>query len=250
MKFIKKHLILFFEIVGIILIIIVFTQDIGDGTDCLLLLLGLAIITISPFTILYFKWLFKQINNNKVRKKSRLKEIEIKSNNSSLIYAVCKEITKNDKLVLEDFEFCLNEPRMYYQMNIDDFKERGIDNYSTDEEIQWLSMINILIKHNYTVELDWKCDFDEFNGNLQILKNCPEYELTNSSNEQENIEVWIEEINKQWRSNSYSLGIIDIDSDSYVLFVTERDKISLLNSLASRVNYKIYTIENPEEENE
>ena len=62
--------------------------------------------------------------------------------------------------------------------------------------------------------------------------------------------MWIEEINKQWRSNSYSLGIIDIDSDSYVLFVTERDKISLLNSLASRVNYKIYTIENPEEENE
>lgn len=62
--------------------------------------------------------------------------------------------------------------------------------------------------------------------------------------------MWIEELNKQWKNNNYSLGIIDIDSDSYVLFVTERDEISLLNSLASRVNYKIYTIEDLEEENE
>lgn len=62
--------------------------------------------------------------------------------------------------------------------------------------------------------------------------------------------MWIEELNKQWKNNNYSLGIIDIDNDSYVLFVTERDEISLLNSLASPVNYKIYTIEDLEEENE
>lgn len=251
MKFIKKHPILFFEIVGIILIIIGFTQDIGDGIDGLLLLLGLAIVTISPFTILYFKWLFKQINNNKARKKNKLNEIEIKLNNSSLIYAVCKEITKEDKQVLEDFELCFNEPRMYYQMNIEEFIERGIEHYPTDEEIQWLSMVNILIKHNYAVELDWKCDFDEFNDQIQTIKNCPEYELTNTPNQPEDVESWIEELNNQWENSNYCLGIIDINSDSYVLFVTEIDKISLLNALASRVNYKIYTIgffqkQNPE----
>lgn len=192
MKFIKKHPILLLEFIGIILIIIGFTQNIGDGIDSLLLLLGFAIVTISPFTILYFKWLFKQINNNKARKQNKLNKSDIKPNYSSLIYGVCKEITKEDKQVLEDFEICLNEPKMYYQMNIDEFIERGIENYPTDEEIQWLSMVNVLIKYNYAIELDWKCDFDEFNDNLQILKNCPEYELTNNSNEQENIEVWIE----------------------------------------------------------
>ena len=67
MKFIRKHTILFFEIIGIILIIIGFTQNIGDGIDGLLLLLGLAITAISPFIILYFKWLYKQIKHKPIK---------------------------------------------------------------------------------------------------------------------------------------------------------------------------------------
>lgn len=88
--------------------------------------------------------------------------------------------------------------------------------------IQAFGFVNLFIDSDYACEVDYKIEKDDFIDNLNQTITFMRHPHLNIPHldEQDDIETWIAHINKQWVKQGYNLYQIDIDSDSYVLFIS------------------------------
>lgn len=163
--------------------------------------------------------------------------------NEKLDYNKCIEIvkiiSKNDKGSVEEIEKCVNDTEVYYDTVKSEFEQdRAIFDCNDKDTIIWIGMVNNLIRHGYACELDWKEDLDEFKASLSKIKkgNLIDYSKLDKN---DNIEVWCDKINKALKKCNLGISCIDIDSDSYVLFICELDEIKKIEILAKDINHKI-----------
>lgn len=172
-------------------------------------------------------------------KETNLEKINNNITKKETLNLILNVISNSDSALNEEFKKCLNDTKTYFDKNKEKFSERGIDDYSTDDEIQWISMVDLLLDNNYCIELDWKSDKETFVQSINQLKNINSFDENLLDNNLD-IEEWINKLNQNW--NDSLIGIIDINSDSYVLFVTNIQELKELEKLSSVTNYKIFTI--------
>lgn len=90
------------------------------------------------------------------------------------IYKIASVISENDSDVMDELRQCIMDTSNYYYSHMEQYDERGMaedDEIEETEVIQWIGMVDILIKNQYVCECDWKADLtDEFLFNLEQIK--------------------------------------------------------------------------------
>ncbi len=155
-------------------------------------------------------------------------------------------ICGNDAGVMNNIGDMLSCPREYFARFSDRYAERCIDTDKADEkELYLIGMTDELIEGGYVAEVDWKCELEDLLWNLRQLKTYPliagavdKLTLSKSGD----VEKWCREISSAAKGTAL-LCTIDIDSDSYPLFILETDKergsIKTLEALACDYGHKI-----------
>lgn len=102
------------------------------------------------------------------------KENNMKKNISAemAIQMIAAIISENDSIVIKKISNCLANIEAYYNEHADTFLQRGIEKFDkiSLREIQWISMVDILIENLYVCERDWKDELDDFIYFVRELK--------------------------------------------------------------------------------
>ncbi len=207
----------------------------------------LPIIIVSLILLFNFKkkFILKEIKKLKIND-----EINIQSKNkysyekirNQNILEIAKIISINDKIILENMQKCLSDPKKYLAENRKDFEEIYPVLPEDSDTITWRLGLVAFLENLYVCELDYKEEKDEFLYWIRELINTEIYNLSIENNwldENENISQWCKAIDEKWRNSGFCLGCIDIDSDSYVLFPCKIENLEKLDILASQIGHKI-----------
>lgn len=152
-------------------------------------------------------------------------------------------ISSNDNAVLAQVRDLFEHTAVFLATHQERYDERGIDTEQiSKEKLYWISFADILIAHNYAADFDWKCeleDFEYFLKNLQKFKSYPTIDFPDLDTN-ESIDLWIEQINTYWEHQPITLMLLDIDSDSYVVFPINKEYISFLKTKSQKLGQKFY----------
>lgn len=156
---------------------------------------------------------------------------------------IFKLISESDADVLNQAKSCISYPRTYADTHADDFLQRGIDvKQAKDSELKWIGCTDILIKYGYAQEIDYDCEPDDFLFLFEKLKTIKDMNVGLSEiafSENEDVNSWCEQIDRYFKKQKMCVGAIDIDSDSYIVFLTETETLDRLSDLAQSVSRRI-----------
>ena len=156
---------------------------------------------------------------------------------------VYKELAKtisDDKDFLQNMDRCFCHPREYFKDNADRYEERGITNRDAIDTFVWIALTDELLESGAAIELDWKEEEEEFLSSIEGLANENDLVVDDVLLDDEgDIPTWCKELDNKWMKDGYCIAGIDIDSDSYVLFVCKTDKLKRLTELAKSINHRI-----------
>ena len=156
---------------------------------------------------------------------------------------VYKELVKtisDDKDFLQNMDRCFCHPREYFKDNADRYEERGITNRDAIDTFVWIALTDELLESGAAIELDWKEEKEEFLSSIEGLANEKDLVVDDVLLDDEgDIPTWCKELDNKWMKDGYCIAGIDIDSDSYVLFVCKTDKLKRLAELAKSINHRI-----------
>lgn len=159
------------------------------------------------------------------------------------ITEIVKIISLDDTSALAKISECLLDVRLYASNSLSILEDRGIDpNKMEIHDLAWICMVECLISCGYAYEFDWECDKDNFIHFLSGLKNFnalgadinPVYLY-----DDDDIVCWCAVQDEVWHSKYICVGGIDIESDSYVLFVSSVTNIEKLSTIALSINRRI-----------
>lgn len=144
----------------------------------------------------------------------------------------------HDSVVLAEARACIENPLAYHRTHLTD--DEAEDIVDSPESMQWLGAIDILKRHDYACECDWKDAKDDFLWQLRALKNMQTLPVNDKWLDAcEDIPAWAATLTQKWRESNATLAAFDIDSDSYVLFVCTTDTLAHLSTLAEEIGNRI-----------
>ena len=164
---------------------------------------------------------------------------DVKIVNVEVYRELVKTISDNEAF-LQNMDRCFCYPREYFKDNADRYEDRGITSRDAIDTFVWIAVADEMLESGIAVELDWKEEKDEFLSSIE--------ELTKENNlvvdegmldDEGDIPSWCKELDNKWMKDGYCVAGIDIDSDSYVLFVCKTDKLKSLTELAKSINHRI-----------
>lgn len=163
--------------------------------------------------------------------------------NANIIADIFRTICGDKKIPADEIAECTSSPKEYAVKNEIQFSDRGISPDDTDTNtLMWIGCVNILIKNAYAAELDFKCELEDFIFNLGELTTLTSKNITLDENDFDadaDITVWLSELDKQLAERKLCIGGIDIDSDSYVIFLTDVQTLEKLKYNANSAGHKI-----------
>ena len=107
------------------------------------------------------------------------------------------------------------------------------------DKIVWIAIVDELTESGDVIELDWKEGFEEFTAQMKNLADNNNLDLQeNRLNRGVNIPDWCEILDEEWNSQGFCVGAMDIDSDSFVMFVCGRETLENLMALGKKVNQR------------
>ena len=153
-------------------------------------------------------------------------------------------LTENTE-VRSNLEFCLESPQQYYKEKADIYEERCIDGNQEDKTIIWIGMVDEMLSGNEAIELDWKTDAEDFFYEMKSLANRHRLEIQEDwFKKDDDIPTWCEVLDEKWMDKDFCVGGMDIDSDSYVLFVCQAEVLKQLSELGKQVGQKFDSAKN------
>lgn len=175
------------------------------------------------------------MNENNFRDDKNIKKENDEKYLKDTIIKISKIISHNDNETINEINYLMN--------NTDDYikdKPRKIENKDDAKRIgnllYWLIMVDTLKKHKYVCELDWKEELEIFIDSLSKLKTFNININKDIFNKDDTIKEWCKIIDDKYETK---IGCIDIDSDSYVLLLTDKNEISKLRKLAEEIDERI-----------
>ena len=164
---------------------------------------------------------------------------DVKIANVEVYKELVKTISDNEDF-LQNMDSCFCHPREYFKDNADRYDERGITSRDAMDTFVWIAVADEMIESGIAIELDWKEEKDEFLSSIEELANENNLGIDESMLDDEgDIPSWCKELDNRWMKDGYCVSCIDIDSDSYVLFVCKTDKLKSLTELANSINHRI-----------
>ena len=134
---------------------------------------------------------------------------------------------------------CFDSPKTYFDENAERYDERCIEADEEKDKIVWIAIVDELIESGDVIELDWKEGFEEFIAQMKNLADNNNLDLQeNRFNKGGNILAWCEILDEEWNSQGFCVGAMDIDSDSFVMFVCRRETLENLMGLGKKVNQR------------
>lgn len=151
---------------------------------------------------------------------------------------IAKIISNNNSNVIKEIKECVINPNLYYERNKSKYKERGIDNSSNIDTVIWIGLVNCLIKNNCLCERDYKDELEDFIYFMNSMNYDVKFDKE-ELNENGYVADWCAELDKKLQPKNLCVGGVDIDSDSYVMFICERNTLEKLSQLAKNINHNI-----------
>ena len=167
--------------------------------------------------------------------------VDMRENQTSEVetYLEIAGILTDDREVLARLKACFENPQRYFKENEDRYDERCIDLEDGQETLRWIGLVDELLESKSLVELDWKTDRDEFLYQLEPLAAKHSLDLDgNWLKEEANIPAWCNILDEKWASQDFCIACMDINSDSYVLFICKRDILGKLVTLSHKINQR------------
>ena len=167
--------------------------------------------------------------------------VDMRENQTSEVetYLEIAGILTDDREVLARLKACFENPQRYFQENEDRYDERCIDLEDGQETIRWIGLVDELLESKDLVELDWQSDMEEFFYQLEPLAQKQGLHLNQAWLEEDgDIPLWARTLDQKWQSQGFCLAAMDIDSDSYVLFICQRAILGELVVLSKKINQR------------
>ena len=143
----------------------------------------------------------------------------------------------------EDRREMIDTPEKYYEENQEAYEERSIE-AGDIRNIRLLGLTEEMLRMNLAKEFDFKVDLEDFTSELSELL-PPELSLDYISLDEDcDITVWADVINKHWEDHDYVLAGLDIDSDSYVTLVVKKNRFLRLKETAGKLGHRIDLLQN------
>lgn len=148
---------------------------------------------------------------------------------------IAKLLTDDERLLLK-LKTCFDNPLHFFEENIDRYDERGINEDDGLGTIAWIAIADELLEEKLAVELDWKEELSEFVWQMKGLADKNNLELYEEDlDENDDIPTWCRILDAKWREKSYCIGAMDINSDSYLMFVCKLKTLQKLALLAAKI---------------
>lgn len=156
------------------------------------------------------------------------------------VYTRIVQLLTEDGSIHDAIENCLESPWSYFEENIDRYDERGIDEDETEENIIWLGIADELLDANEAVELDWNPELEDFSYFMKSLADKKNLQMEDDwFDEEDTITNWCSILDRRWEIEGFCVGGIDIDSDSYVLFICKVETLKELREWSNRIDQRI-----------
>lgn len=155
------------------------------------------------------------------------------------IFMSMVELLTEDTSVRSAIEACLASPWDYFDENLERYDDRGIEDDEAEDTIVWLGIVDELIESGDAIELDWNSILEDF---IYFMKEFAEQKSIPLQDdwldEDGDIPSWCKVLDEKWEEAGYCLGAMDIDSDSYVIFVCRRETLTELTQLGQKVGFR------------
>ena len=156
------------------------------------------------------------------------------------VYTRIVQLLTEDGSIYDAIENCLESPWSYFEENIDRYDERGIDEDETEDTIIWLGIADELIDANEAIELDWNPELEDFSYFMKSLADKKNLLVEDDwFDEEDTITNWCSILDRRWEIEGFCVGGIDIDSDSYVLFICKVETLKELREWSNRIDQRI-----------
>lgn len=159
------------------------------------------------------------------------------------ILKIANIISGGDRSVMKEVKLCVLNLRKFYAKYADEYEARGCDfNAMSHNELAWIGMTDCLIRGGYAVELDWKSNKADF---ITLMSAIKQFDALGCEinpvllYDDDDISSWCAAQDKVWYTKGLCVGGIDIESDSYVLFICSARKLDELTVLAQSVRHRI-----------
>lgn len=156
------------------------------------------------------------------------------------VYTRIVRLLTEESSIHDAIENCLESPWSYFEENIDRYDERGIDEDETEETIIWLGIADELLDANKAIELDWNPELEDFSYFMKSLAEKKNLQVEDDwFDEEDTITNWCSILDRKWEAAGFCVGGIDIDSDSYVLFICKEETLKELTEWSNRIDQRI-----------
>ena len=193
----------------------------------------LIIIIVIIVFIIIAKLVSKNTKNSEIGKENTIKNLY--SNN---YVEIAKIISHNDEKVTKEIGELIADPTLYFNNHKSEYEERWINDSNDIDTIIWIGIVDCLIRNDYACELDYAVELDDF---VYFMNNM-NYDIKfdkEALNENGNVAQWCSELDKKLQIKNLCIGGIDINSDSYVMFICEKSELKQLYELSKNLNHKI-----------
>lgn len=190
-----------------------------------------------------------------------------------VLLKIAQLISNNDSDVIIEVEECIDDIQKYVATHLEEYEDRSMTlEDDSEEDLQWLGMVNCLIRNNYVYETDDNVQITEFGWELKNLCSFKEYGLSLDSKfldvdygvdrydineddeevfdydeeedfiEDDNIIGWCKYLDNKWADENVCIGMININSDSYIIFPIDCDVLEELEDLADSIDRHISSV--------
>lgn len=181
--------------------------------------------------------MFGRRNNDKDNTNNDIDKIEVYRN-------IVKLIDTND-VVSERLNKCFDDPKAYFNEYRDNYDDRCMEEDEDNDTIIWIGMVDAFQDNDLLVEMDWKVERDDFVYCIKGIlgdKSLPIEETW--FDEEEEFTQWATILNEKWAASGYVLADMDIDSDSYCVFITDMETYEKLVTEARKAGQRIDLAQN------
>lgn len=190
-----------------------------------------------------------------------------------VLLKIAQLISNNDSDVIIEVEECIDDIQKYVATHLEEYEDRSMTlEDDSEEDLQWFGMVNCLIRNNYVYETDDNVQITEFGWELKNLCGFKEYGLSLDSKfldvdygvdrydineddedvfdydeeedfiEDDNIIGWCKYLDNKWADENVCIGMININSDSYIIFPIDCDVLEELEDLADSIDRHISSV--------
>lgn len=164
---------------------------------------------------------------------------DISSEKDSAPYRRIAALVIEDPESLSKLEICFRSPQKYFNENAERYEERFFEGDQPDGQIIWVGIADEMIAGGTAIELDWKTEKEEFLEQMKALTD--KHYLALSADwlkEEGDIPAWCSVLDEKWSEQEFCVAAMDIDSDSYVLFVCRSVVLTQLITLGKEIRHR------------